>query len=157
MQEMSTSEMHASLWFRGARQAGFILLVALIPSLLAVWFHPRRPAWSRNLVPVPEIDWTAAKKLGSDVVLIDARSSEAFEAGHIPGALRLGSSPEDDGTVAVARAWKPGKKLVVYCDSARCDAAQAAARRLRQELGIEDIAVLKGGWSSWSHAHKQGR
>lgn len=157
MQAMRTSELPASLWLRGARQAGIILLVALIPALLALWLHPRRPAWSRDLVPVPEIAWTSVAKLGPDVVLIDARSAEAFEAGHIPGALHLGSSPEDDGTVAVARAWKPGKALVVYCDSARCDAAQAAARRLRQELGIKDIVVLKGGWSSWRQTHQQGR
>jgi rhodanese-related sulfurtransferase len=157
MQARTTSELPHVLWLRGIRQAGLILLVALIPAVLAAWFHPRRPAWSRDQAAVPQIEWTAVQQLRSKVLLIDARSAAAFERGHIPAALWLGTSPGDDGMVAVARAWQPGTKLVVYCDGARCDAAQSAARRLRLELGLNDVVVLKGGWSAWSEAHSQGR
>ena len=145
------------LWLRGARQAGLILLVALIPALLAAWLHPRRPAWSRDEAMVPEVEWKVVQQMRSPVLLIDARSASAFERAHIPGALWLGRSPEDGGTVAVAKAWQPGTKLVVYCGGPRCDAAQTAARRLRRELGLKEIVVLKGGWSAWSEAHKPSR
>ena len=152
-----TTDTPTGLLLRGARQAGLILLVALAPALLAALFHPRRPAWSRDQAMVPEVEWTAVQQWRHPVLLIDARSAAAYEHGHIPGALLLGTNPGDGGMVAVARAWQPGTRLVVYCDGPDCDAAQSAARRLRRELGLEDIVVLKGGWSAWSEARKQGR
>ena len=152
-----TADTPAALLLRGARQAGLILLVALVPGVLAAVFHPRRPAWSRDQVAVPEVEWAAVQQGPAPALLIDARSAAAYQRGHIPGALWLGDSPEGGGTVAVARVWRPGMRLVVYCDSPRCDAAQTAARRLRRELGLDDVVVLKGGWSAWSAAHRQGR
>jgi rhodanese-related sulfurtransferase len=152
-----TTDTSTGLLVRGARQAGLILLVALVPAVLAALFHPRRPVWSREQAMVPEVEWATLQQFHSPILLIDARNSAAYELGHIPGALRFGASPEDGGMVAVARAWQPGTQLVVYCDSPRCDAAQSAARRLRRELGLKDVMVLKGGWSAWKTAHKQGR
>jgi rhodanese-related sulfurtransferase len=134
-----------------------ILLVALVPAVLSALFHPRRPVWSLEQAVVPEVEWAAVQQRAHPVLLIDARPAAAYERGHIPGALLLGASSGDGGMVAVARAWQPGTRLVVYCDGPRCDAAQSAARRLRRELGIEDVAMLKGGWSAWIETHKQGR
>jgi rhodanese-related sulfurtransferase len=145
------------LWRRGALQAGLILLAALAPAVLAAWCHPRRPAWSDDRARVDEVEWTAVRQWRSPVLMVDARSAAAFEKGHIPGALRLGAGQGDEGILAVARAWQPGAKVVVYCDSPRCDAAQTAARRLRQELGLGDVVVLKGGWSAWIEASRKGR
>jgi rhodanese-related sulfurtransferase len=154
---MTTNDKFDVLWLRGARQAGLILLVALVPAVLAAWFHPRPPVWSRDQAVVPEVEWRTVQQSHSPTLLIDARNAAAYEHDHIPGALCLGASPEDGGMMAVARAWQPGTRLVVYCDSPRCDAAQSVARRLRRELGLKDIVVLKGGWSAWFEAHKQGR
>jgi rhodanese-related sulfurtransferase len=106
---------------------------------------------------VPEVGWAAVEQSRFPVLLIDARSAAAFGHDHIPGALWFGASQGDEGMVALARAWQPGTRLVVYCDSSRCDAAQSAARRLRLELGLKDVVVLKGGWSAWIEAHRQGR
>jgi rhodanese-related sulfurtransferase len=152
-----TTDISTGLLVRGARQAGLILLVALVPAVLAALFHPKHPVWSREQAMVPEVEWVTLQQSHFPILLIDARNSAAYEHGHIPGALWLGASPEDGGMVAVARAWQPGTQLVVYCDSPRCDAAQSAARRLRHELGLKDVTVLKGGWSAWIEAHKQGR
>jgi len=154
---MTTNAKSNILWSRGARQAGLILLVALVPAVLTAWCHPRRPAWSRDQAVVPEVEWEMVQESHSPVLLIDARNCAAYEHDHIPGALWLGARPEDGGMVTVARAWQPGARLVVYCDSLRCDSAQSAARRLRRELGLNDIVVLKGGWSAWIKTHKQGR
>ena len=152
-----TTDTSTALLLRGSRQAGLILLVALVPAVLAAWFHPRHPVWSRDQAAVPTVEWRAVQHSHSPILLIDARNAAAYEHDHIPGALWLGASPEDGGMVAVARAWQPGTQLVVYCDSPHCDAAQSAARRLRRELGLKDIVVLKGGWSAWTEAHKHGR
>ncbi len=144
-------------WRRGARQTGLILVVALVPALLAAWLHSRRPGWSRDQAAIPELEWKSVQQSPGPVLLVDARSAAAYESDHIPGALWLGASPGDDGMIAVARAWQPGTRLVVYCDSPRCDGAQAAARRLRRELDLDDVVVLKGGWSAWIEARRQGR
>ena len=154
---MTTDAKSNLLWFCGARQAGLILLAALLPAVLAAWFHPLRPVWSRDQTVVPEVEWKMVQESHSPILLIDARNGAAYERDHIPGALWLGASPGDGEMVAVARAWQPGTQLVVYCDGLRCDSAQSAARRLRRELGLNDIVVLKGGWSAWTKAHKQGR
>jgi rhodanese-related sulfurtransferase len=145
------------LWLRGARQTGVILLVALVPAVLAAWVHPRRPAWSRSQTLIPEVEWAAVQQWRNPVLLIDARGAAAYEREHIPGALWLGASAGYDGMIAVARAWQPGGRVVVYCDSPRCDAAQVAALRLQREMGIPDVVILKGGWSAWTEAHKPAR
>lgn len=145
-----------ALLSHGARQAGLVLLVALVAAVLTAVFHPRRPVWSRDQAMVPEVEWAAVQQWRHPFLLIDVRPAAAYERGHIPGALSLDTDPADGKIVAVARAWRPGTKLVVYCDSPRCDLAQSAARRLRRELGIEGVVVLKGGWSTWIKAHEQG-
>jgi rhodanese-related sulfurtransferase len=157
MQPGTTNKTHLTFWIQGACQAGLILLVALVPAVLSGWMHPRRPSWSQDQSRVPEVEWTTIQQLHSRVLLIDARGSAEFEREHIPGALWLGTRPGDEEMVAVARAWQPGTRLVVYCDNPRCDAAQAGALRLERELGLKDVAVLKGGWSAWTEAQKLHR
>src|ERR1700760_670792 len=71
------------------RQALFILLVALIPASLTAAFHPRRPPWSQEtLAPGEEMLSTVLAWRGN-VLWVDARSTEEYEAEHIPGALLL--------------------------------------------------------------------
>jgi len=152
-----TTDPTTSWLARGVRQAGLILLLAIVPAVLAAWLHPRRPAWSRDESAVREVEWTAVRQWRVPTLLIDARTEADFERDHIPGALWFGVDTGYDGMLAVARAWRPGTRLVVYCDSRRCDAAQAAARRLRRDLGLEDVVVLKGGWSAWTEARRQER
>lgn len=72
------------------------------------------------LVPAQEsaeylrIDWPTFKKAydAGDVVVIDVRSTDAFEAGHIPRAI---SVPLDDVERRVAELEKLRKPLVLYC------------------------------------------
>jgi rhodanese-related sulfurtransferase len=45
--------------------------------------------------------------------------------------------------------WSPGKKVVVYCSAASCNAARDVAKRLRDEAQLKDVFVLQGGWEEW--------
>ena len=137
---------------KAARQAGLLLLIALIPAAIAAVFHPRRPGWSREQALIPEVEWTAVRNWRDHVLLVDARSAAAYSRSHIPGALSLSGGGNDEGMAALVAAWNPGTRLVVYCDSPRCDAAQVAAGRLSRDLGTRDVYVLKGGWSAWIEA-----
>jgi rhodanese-related sulfurtransferase len=136
------------------RQAGVLLLAALLPALLAGALHPRRPAWSRDQAMMPEVVWSTVREWPGLKLLVDARSGEAFRRQHIPGALPLSEGQWEERLPAFIKAWQPGARVVVYCDNAGCQASQAVARRLRRELGINSVFVLKGGWGAWLESQK---
>ena len=142
---------------RNLPRAAAILLAALVPALLAAAWHPRRPAWSRDQALVPEVAWATVQDWRGPVLFVDARSADTYRRQHIPGALSLGERGWEGLLQAVVAAWRPGGRVVAYCDDRGCDASQAIARRLRRELGVNDVFVLKGGWSAWLEAQKPGR
>jgi len=130
------------------RAAGLLLMVALLPALLSAWLHPLKPEWERtgdvSLATVAA--WT-------DVLWVDARASEAFAKGHIPDAQNLTTAAWESQVEAVVVAWKPGMRVVVYCDGKGCEASHEVAARLKTELGFESVHVLIGGWEAWSKQH----
>jgi rhodanese-related sulfurtransferase len=87
--------------------------------------------------------------LGSkDVVLVDVRPSEEFDAGHIEGALsipleeldqRLAELPDDC-------------EIVAYCRGAYCAYAHEAVRRVR--ASGSQAKRLEGGWPEWQLAKR---
>lgn len=145
-----------SMLGRALKQAGVLLLAALIPVLLTAAFHPRRPAWSRDQAMVTEVTLDTLGQWRGAVLLVDARGAAAYERQHIPGALSLSGGKWDDLLEALAKEWRPGMRVVVYCDNRNCGASQSVARRLRRELAVADIYVLKGGWDAWLEAQKSG-
>lgn len=142
---------------RVLRQAGSVLLLALVPALLATVLHPRRPAWSRDQALVPEVTWATVRDWRGLVLLVDARNAAAYRRQHIPGAFSLDERGWEGLLQAVVAAWRPGGRVVAYCDDRGCEASQSVARRLRRELGVNDVFVLKGGWSAWLEAQRPGR
>ena len=134
---------------RALRQTSVLLVAALVPALLAAMLHPRRPAWSRAQAGAPEVTWAEAAAWPGPVLWVDARAPDAYAQRHIPGALPLSEAHWEEQLPGFLRAWQPGAHVVVYCDDRACDASQSAARRLRQELGIDQVFVLAGGWSAW--------
>lgn len=141
----------------GLKQALWLLLIATLPALLVTLFSSSPRVWSREAAGVPEIAWAELQRWTTPALLIDARSEAAFETAHIPGALVLNEPDWESDLPKVVTRWRPGARLVVYCDSAACGGSQAVARRLRRELGVGDIYVLKGGWQSWLGDHTESR
>jgi 3-mercaptopyruvate sulfurtransferase SseA len=84
------------------------------------------------------------------VLWIDARGAyELYEHEHMPGALYLIDEGWEQLLPAVQEAYRPGMRVVVYCDGAGCYASDRVALRLRSELGWSDVYVLDGGWDAW--------
>jgi rhodanese-related sulfurtransferase len=137
---------------RARRQTGALLVAALIPALLAAAFHPRRPPWSPDRAETPPVTWRQAADWPGRVLYVDARGAAAFAQRHIPGALPLREAQWEALLPDFLKAWQPGDRVVVYCDDGGCDASQAVARRLRRELGIDQVFVLQGGWNAWREA-----
>jgi rhodanese-related sulfurtransferase len=72
-----------------------------------------------------------------DFVLLDVRSREAYELGHIPGAISLPHRELEGADL-------PDGLIVVYCWGPACNAAQHAARRLAAQG--RQVKEMLGGW-----------
>jgi rhodanese-related sulfurtransferase len=74
--------------------------------------------------------------------LVDTRSSELFDRGHIPGAVNI-----EWREVIAKRDRLPGDKpVLLYCDTGMLSSRAHFALRL---LGYENVKVLFGGYNSW--------
>jgi rhodanese-related sulfurtransferase len=77
------------------------------------------------------------------LVLVDARSPEAYAAGHLPGAINLPHATIDGAAVAAL----PEGPLVTYCWSPACNGAVKAALRLAEHG--RDAKEMLGGYEYW--------
>lgn len=89
------------------------------------------------------------------ILWVDARPADAYAERHIPGAIPLNQNEWAEQLPALLQAWRPGMKVVVYCDSPACGASQAVALRLQQGVNLPDIYVLKGGWDAWTQSQSR--
>lgn len=99
----------------------------------------------------------------ASVRVLDARSKEAYDAGHLPGAVHVdvaawkAQALKDEGAGLTAQPdWEKLiralgidelTQVVVYADN-----APTAARIwwTLKYLGVEDAGILDGGWSKWT-------
>jgi rhodanese-related sulfurtransferase len=91
--------------------------------------------------------WDVHESLRADdpgFVLLDVRSPEAFESGHVPGAANLPHGRINERNLAAY----PGETLfVVYCDGPHCNGADRGAARLAR-LGRR-VKKMIGGVEGW--------
>jgi rhodanese-related sulfurtransferase len=78
------------------------------------------------------------------IVVIDARSRDAYRAGHIPGAR---SFPHREMSADTTAQLDRGKVYVVYCDGIGCNASTKGAYKLAS-LGFR-VKELLGGLDWW--------
>lgn len=77
-------------------------------------------------------------------IVLDARSPEAYAAGHVPGAVSFPHRRMDaDSTAALPR----DKVIVTYCDGIGCNASTKAAFKLTA-LGFR-VKEMIGGLEWW--------
>jgi len=83
-----------------------------------------------------------------DVVLVDVRPAEEFDAGHIEGAVSIPLDELDErlGELPV------GSEVVAYCRGAFCAYAHEAVRRLHARGRA--ARRLDGGWPEWRLAEQ---
>lgn len=80
----------------------------------------------------------------SGIVVIDARSRDAYAAGHVPGAI---SFPHREMSAESTAALDRSKVYVVYCDGIGCNASTKGAYKLAR-LGLR-VKELLGGLDWW--------
>ena len=85
-----------------------------------------------------------AMKAGPDFVLLDVRGPDAFDRGHVAGAVHL---PHGKITASRMEQWPAGTLFVVYCAGPHCNgAARAALRLARLERPVK---IMAGGIAGW--------
>ena len=132
---------------RTLRQLTLVLALALVPALVSGAWQLR---WRAEEPLAPgEVRLATARQWGDQVQWVDARSRAKYERTHIPGALLLNEDEWDKLVGPFLDAWDADKTLIVYCDGASCAASEAVAERIRTELKIGGVYVLKGGWAAW--------
>jgi rhodanese-related sulfurtransferase len=92
---------------------------------------------------------------GGDVVLVDVRDPERYEAGHVEGAVNVpaGESARDAHDVAYVEAIEsagagPGDRIILVCGEGNRSARAADA--LASDHGFTNVASIIGGSKLWS-------
>src|SRR3954454_12752404 len=78
-----------------------------------------------------------------DVVLVDVRPAEEFEAGHIEGARSIPLEELQDRLAELP----PDREVVAYCRGPFCAYAHEAVRQIR--ASGREARRLKDGWPEW--------
>ena len=86
--------------------------------------------------------WNQFDQITKDDLLIDVRTKEEFEAGHIENALNI---PVDD-LRARMHEIDPNKKIYTYC---RAGLRGYLAQRILKQNGFNSIMNLSGGYQLW--------
>ena len=131
------------------------------PDVLRLWVELR----DASAIRVAEVERAAREYLGDDVeaisrdellarlrtgdvVLIDVRPSEEFDAGHIGGAVSIPLDELDERLADLPA----DSEIVAYCRGAFCAYAHEAVRTLRGRG--RSARRLEGGWPEWQLATK---
>src|SRR5262245_51978476 len=92
---------------------------------------------------------------GGDVVLIDVRDPERYDAGHLKGAVNVASGESARGAheqtyaEAIREAGAgPDDRIILVCGQGNRSARTADA--LRNEHGFSNVASIIGGAKLWS-------
>jgi thiosulfate/3-mercaptopyruvate sulfurtransferase len=127
------------------------------PAISPATYETDQPSAS----PLVDVDAVAAAADDPDAVLVDTREAWEFEAGHIPGAIRLDwrelvddetreTRPEAELRALLAdRGIVPEKRVVLYCNTARRISHTYVVLR---HLGYPDLAFYEGSLTEWEAA-----
>lgn len=82
------------------------------------------------------------------VIIVDSRSTDDFEGGHIPTARSVPVYADDAQLRALLDELGQDKRLVIYCQSSQCSFSARLAARLRA-MGFKRMAIYHEGWRGW--------
>jgi rhodanese-related sulfurtransferase len=93
------------------------------------------------------MDEVRARLAGRELVVLDVRETDAFAAGHIPGARHV---PRGQLELRIDKVLPdPSQRVVVYCQLGKISTLAAATLRT---MGFLRVVALDGGFDAWSKA-----
>ena len=81
----------------------------------------------------------------SDFVIVDTQPKEAYDLGHIMGAINFPWSPD----LKTRGKLPKDKMLILYCDCEHEEDSTDTATQLMEKWGLTNLRILEGGWAQW--------
>jgi rhodanese-related sulfurtransferase len=148
-------------YFPGAARAGLLPSSGTNSALAKPGAHPPSPAETLaarllqeglSVIETPEVI-RLFREPGYDqeqIVFIDARKEEDYQAGHVPGAYQFDRFQLAKYMPAVYPICQQAQQVVVYCHGGDCEDSIFAAVLLRDAgMAKEKLFVYGGGWTEW--------
>ena len=99
-----------------------------------------------KVVDVPEFESLIKNK---NVLLVDVRTPQEYQAGHIEGAKSLNFF--DDDFKKQLSTLDKNQAIAVYCKSGH---RSGKTREMLKQMGFKTVYDLKGGYLNWAGSHK---
>ncbi len=135
------------------RDAAILLALTLAGATATQLWHPAAPPWYQAEIAAGEDEVTIsdiAERWKGDVVWVDARSKDRYDAEHIPGAILINEYDLDTQIFQnLDKLQAAGKPIIVYCDGQKCQASHKIREHLALNVGLPEVWVLTGGWPAW--------
>lgn len=84
-------------------------------------------------------------------LVFDARSSQEYDEGHVPGAMSVPYREIDERFVEVQFFLTPEQPVLTYCSGLACDDALMLSLFLRDQ-GFTNVVLFAGGIQAWRGA-----
>jgi rhodanese-related sulfurtransferase len=94
------------------------------------------------------MDTHTAMERGEPIIVIDARSPDAYQREHIPGAISLHHRLM---SIETTQHLDKSKLVVVYCDGIGCNASTSGALKMTR-LGFR-VREMMGGLDWWKRSN----
>lgn len=90
--------------------------------------------------------------LTGEIVIVDARSDEPYQAGRIPGAIQFDYYRAEYYAEVIPRAMA-AEQVIVYCNGGACEDSLLTCQHF-VSLGIpaNHLCLFKDGWEAWKKA-----
>jgi ArsR family transcriptional regulator len=148
---------------RSLLQAFGIILISGTIGLAVNGFRPDGIPWVENWQEkvlneqltggLPAVTLKEAREAyeGGYALFVDARDSDFFEMGHIPGALNLPVKDFDRVFPTLKEQLLAAHQIITYCDGANCEASVELTEKLLF-AGLEYVEIFTGGIQQWKAA-----
>ncbi len=117
-------------------------LIVILLMVTACACSPKKQTQMKELAPYA---WAELQEQTSASVILDVRTAEEFESGHIEGALNIDIRGGEDFFASI-EALDKSKSYFVYC---RSGARSGQACQLMSQLGFSAVYNLDGGVLAW--------
>jgi rhodanese-related sulfurtransferase len=102
-------------------------------------------------LPLPALIGDVQDASSFDALIVDARSPELYEAGHILGAVSLPIVEIDSALPEFLKLVARDRPIITYCAGFGCPDSFDLGVLLIKE-GFQDVRVFEGGYPEWRDA-----
>ncbi len=119
-------------------------MLSLVSAIAAYFVHPESPKFVSLTLELSLDEALALEELQ----WVDARIDDDYYVEHYPDSVLLNEEHWEEQFSVFMETWIPEVPVVVYCSSRSCARSHEVARRLREELGVDNVFALSGGWEA---------